>query len=394
MLRRLARSLFVCAVVATAGIADAQEPAIVVGGVVSQTGANAEAATAYRRGLELWQQQVNARGGMLNRRVSLRLLDDQSDAARTGPLYGQLLREERPDLLIGPYGSAASAVAAAVAERARRVMLNASGAARAVHKAGHLHVFQVPTPYSAYGASVLDIARTLGQSRLFVLARGDITSREAGQGLVERARAAGLATPDVEPVTTGQTDFTAVIARARAVQPDAWVAFVSAREAVELVRAFRKLDYAPRMLVVQGATDPAFVTALGQDAEFAIGMTLYDPGWRTSGNAEFVAAYRARWGNAPNLDAAHAYSAGIVLEEAVRRAGTLETAALRARLAELSMQTPLGEFKADPRTGEQLGARLALVQVQAGRLQTVWPELLANVPARPYPQWRDRQLIR
>src|SRR5262245_34317487 len=90
---------------------------IVVGAVISQTGAHAEPAEGYRRGLLLWQDEVNAGGGLLGRRVDLRLLDDASSASANASLYQRLIENERADLLIGPYGTAATLLASAAAER-------------------------------------------------------------------------------------------------------------------------------------------------------------------------------------------------------------------------------------------------------------------------------------
>src|SRR5262245_465654 len=97
---------------------------IVVGAVITQTGAQASDAEGYRAGLRVWEEQVNAAGGLLGRKVELRLLDDGSSAVKNGALYEQLIKDERADLLIGPFGTAATLLAAATAERNRRVMIN------------------------------------------------------------------------------------------------------------------------------------------------------------------------------------------------------------------------------------------------------------------------------
>lgn len=372
----------------------AQGRPVIIGSVISQSGLHAAAAQSYRRGLELWQQQVNGRGGMLGRMVELRILDDRSEAVETGPLYQRLIREENADVLFGPYGSAASAVGAAVAERARRVMLNASGAAKVVHKAGHIYVFQLPAPYEARGEGVLALARAAGHRSMLILTRADTASREVAQGLAERAREAGFAVPDVQAVAAGQQEFGELIALAKKQRIDAWAAFMPVRETADLIRAFRKFDYAPQLLFAEGASDPALIKQVGQDAEFTLSLLAWDPRWTTPGNADFVTAYRSRWGVLPTLDAAQAYSAGLVLEEAARRSGTLESAALRRALAELEFDTPAGRFKVDPRTGIQLGMRPYVTQIQRGRPQVVWPaDQAAGRSALPYPQWRDRRPI-
>src|SRR5262249_11278437 len=108
---------------ALATSAAAQEGTLVGGAVVSQSGTRAGPAADYRRGLLLWQDEVNAAGGLLGNRVVLRIEDDGSEAVRSGELYADLIRDGAR-VLIGPYGSAATLTAAAEAERGRRVLLN------------------------------------------------------------------------------------------------------------------------------------------------------------------------------------------------------------------------------------------------------------------------------
>src|SRR5512132_932065 len=115
--------------------ARAAEPPVLVGAVITESGNLADLAADLRKSLLLWQEEVNAAGGLLGRRVELRLLDDRSEAAAAGALYEQLIRAERCDLLIGPMGSASTLGAASAAERDRRVLVNATGAARPAQKA-------------------------------------------------------------------------------------------------------------------------------------------------------------------------------------------------------------------------------------------------------------------
>ena len=242
----------------------------------------------------------SAAGGLLGRRVELQLLDDRSEAAAAGRLYEQLLREHKAELLIGPLGSAASLGAAAVAERNRRVMMNATGTARAVHKAGYRYVFQVPAPLGAYGIGALELARSLGLRRVMLLAREDPSSRESAGRAREEAAAMGIAAGEVEVYAQGASDFATQVARARAFGAEGWIAFGLPRDAAEMVKSFRKLDYAPRLFVAQGAADPEFITRVGQDAEYAVGIAPYDRRARTRGNAQFAQAFANKWSAEPS----------------------------------------------------------------------------------------------
>ena len=356
-----------------------------MGAAVSRTGAQAELGADYAKGLELWRDEVNAGGGLLGRRVELRLLDDGSQAVRARELYARLIGAEGADLLIGPYGSAATLVAAAEAERARRVLINGAGPASAVHGRAPRYVFQSAIRYAAYGAGALELAAEAGYRRLFILARDDAASRD----MAESTHSAALKDFTVAPLEIyrgGMTDFAAQVAKARAARAETWIAFGDVRDAAEMVKTFKRLDYAPAFFFARGAAHPRFIHFLGQDAEFAVGVVEFDARTNEAARA-FAKAFSAKWSMQPPLPAAEGHAAGTVLAAAVRSAGTLDQEKLRSTLAALEVPTALGVYKVAPENGMQIGARPALVQIRVG-----YPEI--GPPLLPYPQWDERALIR
>ena len=370
----------------------AQDP-IVVGAVVSQSGAHAELARGYARGLLVWESQVNTSGGLLRRPVELRLLDDGSSAPQAGRLYAQLIREGA-DLLVGPYGSAATLLAAAEAERAQRVMVNGAGAAGAVHQRKFRYVFQSAIPYAAYGAGAVHLAKQAELERVLILARDDPASVEMAEAARAAALAQGLSSPGIELYAGGMVDFAAQVERARAAKTDAWIAFGGVKDAAEMVKSLKRLDYAPRLFFARGVAEPGFLALVGQDGEFSLGALEYHRGFSTPSNAAFVEAFVARWSAAPGRAAAAGYAAATVLAEAVRRAGTLDQEKVRDTLARLKTTTVLGPHGVDPASGAQAAANAVVVQILNGRREVVWPKPLETAQALlPYPQWAERRLI-
>lgn len=370
----------------------AQNP-VVVGAVVSQTGAQADAAAGYRKGLLLWESQVNARGGLLGRPVELRLRDDRSQAVQARAQYEKLLEESQ--LLIGPYGSAATLMGAAVAERAQRVMVNGAGPARTVHKRSPRYLFQSALPYAAYGEGILALAAEHGLSRLFILARDDPRSQDMAEATADIARRQGMSSVALSTYAPGSTDFSPQIAAARAVDAQAWIAFGEVREGAWMVRTLKATGYAPPLFFARASAEPAFIALVGQDAEFSLGAIEYHARLDTPGNEAFARTYSARWSEAPGPAAAQGYAAATVLEAAVREAGTLDQEKVRAALATLEIPTVLGLYKVDPATGAQTGIKAAVTQIRKGSPVPVWPPAVQAANALlPYPQWDERSLIK
>jgi branched-chain amino acid transport system substrate-binding protein len=360
---------------------------VLIGAAFAQSGILADLAAGLREALLLWQDEINGAGGLNGRKVELKLLDDRSESMDAGRLYDQLIAEHKAELLIGPFGSAATLGAAAAAERQRRVLINGTGAAQ---KAGYRYVFQSAVPLVSYGAGALELARSQGLKRIVLLARDDPGAREMAARTREAALRQGFEVGGVETYPTNVDDFLPAIARARAAGAEAWIAFGAPKDAVEMVKAFQKTGYAPRAFVAQGAAQADFVARLGQAAEYAIGIAAYDRRARTRGNAGFVQAYRKKWSSEPGPAAAEGYAAAQLLAEAAHRAGSVDQEKLREALSALETETLLGAYKVD-RTGAQVGAQALLTQVQRGRREVIWPLTYATAQWQPYPAWNERK---
>lgn len=384
-------ALFLAALATSAA---AQDGTLVVGAVISQSGAHAGAGADYRKGMLLWQDEVNAAGGLLGNRVVLRIEDDGSEAVRAGELYAELVRQGVP-VFIGPYGSAATLTGAAEAERARRVMLNAAGPSSTIHKRAPRYVFQTVAPYAAYADGPLALAGEAGATSLYIVGRDDAASREMAEAAQTQARKLGFANVELDVYAGATIDFLPQLYKALSQQADAWIAFGEARDEADMVKTLKRQGFVPKVFYARASVEPRFVKLVGQDAEFILGTKEYDARFATAGNAQFVQAFTAKWSAAPGALGAAAYAAGTVLAAGVQRARSVDGAKLRAALAALEIDTVLGHYRVDPATGAQLGMKPAVVQRVRGREQPLWPLPYSGEHAlAPFTPWSERQVLK
>src|SRR5476651_2833759 len=87
----------------------AQQPPIRIGMSMALTGGLAGGGQASLLGIEIWRDDVNARGGLLGRKVELVVYDDKSSASETPAIYSKLLDVDKVDLLFAPYGTVPTA---------------------------------------------------------------------------------------------------------------------------------------------------------------------------------------------------------------------------------------------------------------------------------------------
>ena len=362
-----------------------------IGVALSQTGNLAESADPYFKALEVWREQANARGGLQGKKIEFVVYDDRSDPATSARLYERLITSDKVDFLMSSLGSATAAAGSAVAEKHKTVMINGGGAAEAIQSRGFQYVFQTAARISSYADGVPPLMKKYNIKTMALVSRDYAAARDIDKDLRADAERSGEKVVLSEYFPAGTTDFSSQIAKGRQVQPDLWVGLLYPNEAIETVKQFHAANYSPKFFVANGVSQDDFIKSAGKDAEYALGLSLYEPSLRTAGNAEFVKAYQAKYGAQPGYYSAFGFVAGTVLEAAVKAAGSTDTEKVREKLTTLELDTVMGRHKVDPKTYMQIGVRGLLVQVQNGKREIIWPdELKTAEPKLPAPAWDKR----
>lgn len=388
--RQVLSTLTATALLSSVAAYSAAAQPIKVGAALSQTGQVADSAEHVRKALVLWQDTINAAGGMLGRKVELVMYDDRSDPGTAARLYERLITSDNVDLLIAPFGSAATATASAVTEKHRRVLINEVGASEQIHARGFKYIFQVVAPIDAYPAGIFPVAQAAGLKTLMFVGRDFAGARDMEKTIRAQAPKFGIEVKAAEYFPAGSVDYSSYIIRARSENPDIWVTHGIPNEPIEMIKQMQASNYLPKMFVGNGVAQEDFVTATGKAGEYAFGMSLYEPELKTKGNEAFVKAFQARWNYLPGYYSALGWAAGEILAEAVKRAGSTDQEKLREVLSKLEMETVFGPYKVDE-TGAQIAKKALLVQVRNGKREIVWPnELQSARPVLPAPAWSAR----
>ncbi len=362
-----------------------------IGIALSQTGNLADSSAHYWKGVELWRDQVNARGGLLGKKVEFVIYDDRSDPATAARLYERLITSDNVDLLMSTIGSAQTATATAVAEKHKRVFINGGGASEAIQQRGFKYIFQTAARISAYVDGIDPLIQKYNVKTMAFVSRDYAAARDMEKVLKATAEKRNVQVVMSEYFPSGNVDFSSQIAKARQAKPDLWISVGYPNEAIEMTRQFRASNFMPKAFVHNGVAQEDYLKATGKDGEAAIGMSLYEPTLKTTGNAEFVKQFEERYKYQPGYYSSFGYTAVTVLEAAVKKAGSLDQDAIRKVLTELKMDTIMGKHEVDPATGMQIGVKGLLVQVINGKREVVWPDDLRTTELKfPAPGWDAR----
>jgi branched-chain amino acid transport system substrate-binding protein len=328
----------------------------------------------------MWVDDVNGRGMLLGQPVELVHYDDASDAARSVALYGKLIEQDKVDLLVGPYSSELTLEASKVAEQHNFPMVATAASADEIWSRGLKNIFGVDIPSSRYMDvdENSEVFKLLGVKTIAVVFAQTVFAQDVVRGIRGYASRKGLRIVLDEAYPEHQTDFTDLADRLAQADADVIFGISYLDDSVALVRALKKANVKPKMLALTvGPALSEFGEQLGADAEGVVGVVQWLRSVRQPGAQDFAYRYRQRYGNNPGVHAAIGYSAGQVLEAAVRLAGTTDHDALREQLGSMEFRSLMGMYKVNE-SGRQEGKRNYLLQWQEGHRRLVAPKNLAE----------------
>jgi branched-chain amino acid transport system substrate-binding protein len=391
MTRKALGPLLLAVAVAALSLPAAAQGPVRIGASLSLTGTYAKLGKNQHEGYQLCIKDLNAKGGMLGRKVELVMYDDQSLPATAVRLYEKLITEDKVDAVMGPYSSPVSEAAANVTEKYKKVMVAPLAATTSIFKKGRKYIFMVISPAESYLEGLIDTAAKRGLKTIAVVNEDTLFSKAAASGAVELAKKKGMQVVYQEAYPKGNTDFSALLTKIKAANPDVIAAGTYFDDAVALTRQMKELNVSPKMYgVTVGGDLPEFYDVLKQNAEYIYGATQWEPTLPYPGNQEFFEAYKKDFGHEPSYHSAAGYAGCVIYAEAAKRAGSLDADKVREQLLKLEMKTMFGEYKVDA-DGFQTAHKMVTFQWQGEKKVTVWPDDLAQAKPRfPTPPWSQR----
>ncbi|MCW6003672.1 amino acid ABC transporter substrate-binding protein [Micromonospora sp. CPCC 205371] len=369
---------------------------ITIGVSLPLTGDFSEPGKGVQRGYEAWAKIVNDKGGLLGRRVELKILDDQSNADRVVSDYEQLLGKDAVDLVFGPFSTRLVIPAARVAEEYGMLFVEPAGAAPQVFEQGFKNLFYAAPAvaddhYNHLADYITKMPASQRPKTVAYAAMDDPFAQGTAYGLKEKLEQAGIRTVVNEVYPPNTTDFGSIAAKIAASKADMVVGGTQYQDAVNLIVALQQLNYQPKLAAFSTApTNPEFSKAIGAKTEGILAPTGYTEKAKFPSNVEFVEKYTAQFGTPPGEDEANAYTTGQVVAAAVAAAGCAEQGDCQRKLVDWlranTVETVVGPLNWDE-AGRPQSAHM-IQQYVDGEIQIVLPESQKEAEfVFPKPNW-------
>ena len=309
-----------------------------IGFSISVTGPTSPAGKQVLAGLEIWRDDVNAKGGLLGRPVEFVYYDDQGSPANAPGIYAKLMSVDKVDLLIGPYSTNVIAAAMPAIIQANRTTIGIFGL-------GANKEFKYPRYFSmnsqgpetaqlfANACSTLRPQQKPKPTRVALIGADVEYSRNALDGARENAKKLGFEIVFDRTYPPSTTEFTSVVRAMQAANPDVVFAATLPIDTAGIIRAANEIQFKPK--IIGGAMLGLLVTGIKQQLGPMINGYISNefyipaPSLQFAGTKEMMEEYQKR---APGLGIdplgytypPYAYAAGQILAKAVTETKSLD----------------------------------------------------------------------
>jgi branched-chain amino acid transport system substrate-binding protein len=366
--------------VLAAAAAQAQAPSgqpLKIGYGISQTGGLAPNGKSALLAQKIWEEDINAKGGLLGHPVKLIYYDDQSSPAAVPAIYQKLLDIDKVDIIIGGYGTTQLAAAMPVVIPKQKMLIGLFGLAVNAEFNYPKYFSMIPlgpTPKTTQTKGFFDIAvaQNPKPQTIAIVAADSEFPINGSEGARENANAAGLKIVYDKRYPPATTDFAPVVRSIQAANPDIVAIFSYPPDSVGMVRAVNEIGYKPKMIGggMVGLQATSIKMQLGPLLNGFVNFDYWMPIEKMSfaGVSEFLTKYQAR-AQQEGVDALGyhiapwGYAQLQVLQQAVAATNSLNDDKLADYIRKSTFKTLVGNVKFGPQ-GEWAESRVLEVQFQ------------------------------
>jgi branched-chain amino acid transport system substrate-binding protein len=263
--------------------AQAAEP-IKIGFSMALTGGLAPNGKSALLAMQVWEKDVNAKGGLLGRPVQLVYYDDQSQPSTVPAIYTKLLDIDKVDLVVGPYATAQIAPAMPIVMQRNLVFITLLGLSvnDAFHYPRYFQIAPNGSGTKAFTKGFFDLAAAqTPKPQTIAIAYADQQYAHANaDGALDTAKEAGLKVIYDKSYPPTTADFSPIVRAVQATNPDIFVIASYPPDSVGMVRAIHEANFTPKMVGagMVGLQATALKTQLGPLLNGIVNYDFWLPG--------------------------------------------------------------------------------------------------------------------
>jgi branched-chain amino acid transport system substrate-binding protein len=345
------------------GGAYAQSDAIKIGVIKPLTGPLAFDGNTSVKGAKLAADEINAKGGVLGKKVELVIEDGQCKPAESVTAAEKLIVRDKVPAIMGAFCSGATLAVMPVADRNKVPLVTGVSSSPKLTEQTHPWFFRnAESELMTAQAFAGILYEKMGLKSIYYLAVNDDWGRGTVGAFKETFDKIGAKTVNIEYVDRTANDFYTPLTKIRAANPDVMVVVAETQAGSIIAKQSKELGLKSKIFGVGAWATPTFMNLAGEAANGLLAGVVYAPTMEGERNKEFVAKYTKAFNEAPGKYSAAGYNTINVIAQAIQRAGAAEPEKIRAALEKTDYMGPNGHVKFDSRH-QAYGLELVLVEL-------------------------------
>ncbi|WP_213975835.1 ABC transporter substrate-binding protein [Tepidanaerobacter acetatoxydans] len=310
------------------------EETIKIGTIGPLTGNIATYGLSTKNGVEIAVEEFNQNGGINGKPIKLISEDTRGEQTEAANAASKLIEQDKVVAIVGGVISSETLTAGPIANDAKVVMISSSSTAAGVPEIGD-YIFRNCLSDEVQAIQLAEYAvKELGLKKFAIM----FTNNDYGLSLKEafEAKAKELAgVTAVETYNDGEKDFRAQLTKIKGTNPDALYIAGYYTEAAKIAQQAKDQGLNVQILGADGFYSPVLLELGGDAVEgavFTAGFFTDDPSENTQ---NFVKVYKEKFNSEPDMFAAQAYDAAMILLTALKNTDDQGKEALQQEMAKI-----------------------------------------------------------
>lgn len=303
------------------GCAKKEEGGIKIGAILPLTGEAAKYGLNTKNGIEIALEEINRKGGVKGKKVSIIYEDSQADPKKAVSVFQKLTTVDKVSFFLGPIASSSVLAVAPIANKKKVIILAPAASSPEITNAGD-YIFRNVMSDLFDGHAVADFAF----NNLKKMTAGIIyINNDFGIGLEASFKASfekyGGEVVIVEAFYPGDNDFRTQLAKIKSSAPEV-VFLAGQKEMGHILRQAIELGLNPQWISFSMFEDPEILKIAGNAANNVYyTYRVFDPDSDISVVKDFTESYKRKYGQLPDIFAGLAYDAAKILTLAIGKGG-------------------------------------------------------------------------
>ena len=338
-------------------------------------------ATMMKNSFDMALEIINKEGGIKGRPLKLMYANDQGQPKSGEKAVIDLIEKNGVTMLVGAYQSSNAIYMASIADKLERPLLVCTAADDRITQRKWKNVYRLNPPAKGYTNGLEDFfLNKIRPKSMAIVYENSPYGTSGAMRMMWFCRGNNIDLRAIEPYHKERLRadyFNRIVSRLKEDPPDVIYMVSYLNDGSLLVKNIR--DAKIESLLAGGAggfTSQKFIDKAGDNANHLLTATLWTAYLKYPGTKEYYDQYTRKYTTPPDYHGAEAYSALLVVADAMKRADSYNPASIRAALDQTDLMTPFGpvKFTSYENFERQNSLPTQVLQIMNGKFECVWPE--------------------